>query len=180
MSVLPVAHVDDVDRYVVSRVDSLPGFYGVAQYRGFRDEPSLDVDEIVTKINEVEIRLGRDGAALVASQLRDHSLRPTHVYVSRQSRSQSRALSVTCSVPHYEVKSRGLNMGRITPIMNYLRRALIEEVYGRLSKALRLHARVFWALTYVAKPLCSLIRRAGGPAPMSRSTTFCHRYMSLI
>lgn len=71
-------------------------------------------------------------------------------------------------------------MGRITPIMNYLRRALIEEVYGRLSKALRLHARVFWALTYVAKPLCSLIRRAGGPAPMSRSTTFCHRYMSLI
>ncbi|KAF8476540.1 potassium transporter [Russula ochroleuca] len=115
VSVLPVAHVDAVDRYVVSRVDSLPGFYGVAQYRGFRDEPSLDIDEIVTKINDVEIRLGRDGAALVVSQLKDHSLRPTHV------------------VPHYEVRSRGLNMGRITPVMNYIRRALIEEVYGRLS-----------------------------------------------
>jgi KUP system potassium uptake protein len=85
VSVLPVAHVDAVDRYVVSRVDSLPGFYGVAQYRGFRDEPSLDIDEIVTKINDVEIRLGRDGAALVVSQLKDHSLRPTHVYVPRQS-----------------------------------------------------------------------------------------------
>jgi hypothetical protein len=26
-------------------------------------------------------------------------------------------------------------MGRITPIMNYIRRVLIEAVYGRLSKA---------------------------------------------
>lgn len=95
MSVLPVAHVDDVDRYVVSRVDSLPGFYGVAQYRGFRDEPSLNVDEIVSKINEIEIRLGRDGTALAVSQLRDHSLRPTHVYVNCQSRSRSRDLSIT-------------------------------------------------------------------------------------
>jgi KUP system potassium uptake protein len=74
-----------VDRYVVTRVDSLPGFYGIAQYLGFRDEPSLDVDEIVTKINELEIRLGHDGAELIVSQLKDHSLRPTHVYVSRQS-----------------------------------------------------------------------------------------------
>lgn len=93
MSVLPVAHVEDVDRYVLSRVDSLPGFYGVAQYRGFRDEPSFHVDEIVTKINELEFRLGPDGAGLIASQLRDHSVRPTHVYVSGQSRSQFRALS---------------------------------------------------------------------------------------
>jgi KUP system potassium uptake protein len=83
VSVLPVAHVEDVDRYVVSRVDSLPGFYGVAQYLGFRDEPSLHVDEIVTKINELEVRLGHEGAAgLLASQLKDHSLRPTHVYVN--------------------------------------------------------------------------------------------------
>ncbi len=49
VSVLPVAHVEDVDRYVVARVETLPGFYGVAQYRGFRDEPSFHVDEIVTK-----------------------------------------------------------------------------------------------------------------------------------
>lgn len=80
-----MAHVEDVDRYVVTRVDSLPGFYGVAQYVGFRDEPSLHVDEIVTKINELEIRLGHDGAGLIVSQLKDYSLRPTHVYVSRQS-----------------------------------------------------------------------------------------------
>lgn len=69
-------------------------------------------------------------------------------------------------------------MGRITPVMNYIRRALIEEVYGRLSKAFRPHTRVYCTLTYVAKALCSPMRRAGGPAPMSRSTPFatdtCH------
>ena len=85
VSVLPVAYVEQVDRYVITRVESLPGFYGVAQYLGFRDEPSLDVDEIVTKINELEIRLGHDGAELIVGQLKDHSLRPTHVYVSLQS-----------------------------------------------------------------------------------------------
>lgn len=85
VSVLPVAYVEQVDRYVITRVESLPGFYGVAQYLGFRDEPSLDVDEIVTKINELEIRLGHDGAELIVGQLKDHSLRPTHVYVSCQS-----------------------------------------------------------------------------------------------
>lgn len=30
-------------------------------------------------------------------------------------------------------------MGRITPIMNFLRRVLVEEIYGRLSKAFLVH-----------------------------------------
>jgi KUP system potassium uptake protein len=85
VSVLPVAHVEDADRYVVTRVDTLSGFYGVAQYRGFRDEPSFHIDEIVTKINELEVRLRPDRAGLIASQLRDQSVRLTHVYVSGQS-----------------------------------------------------------------------------------------------
>jgi KUP system potassium uptake protein len=82
VSVLPVAHVDDVDRYVVSRVDSLAGFYRVAQYQGFRDEPSFQINEIVTKIKELELRLRPDGAERIASQLRDQTPRLTHVYVS--------------------------------------------------------------------------------------------------
>jgi KUP system potassium uptake protein len=85
VSVLPVAHVDDVDRYVVTRVDSLSGFYGVSQYRGFRDEPSFHIDEIVTKISELEVRLRPDGAGLIESQLRDQAARLTHVYVPGQS-----------------------------------------------------------------------------------------------
>ncbi len=70
-------------------------------------------------------------------------------------------------------------MGRITPIMNYIRRVLIEEVYGRLSKTFRPQSTVHWTLTYVAKASCFLIRRAGWAAPTSRSTTLDNRCMPL-
>jgi len=113
--VLPVAHVEDADRYVVGRIDSLPGFYGVAQYLGFRDTPEVHINEIVTKISELENRLGPDGAQRIVSQLVDQSRRPTHV------------------IPHYAVRSKGLNVGRITPVVNYIRRVLIEEIYARLN-----------------------------------------------
>jgi len=76
-----VAHVQDEDRYVVGRVDTIPGFYGVAQYIGFRDEPALHIDEIVTKINKVEIRLVPASAGQIVDSLNEYSRRPTHVYV---------------------------------------------------------------------------------------------------
>jgi len=76
-----VAHVKSGDRYVVGSVDTLPGFYGVLQYRGFRDKPAFYIDEIVMKINELETRMGPDGAKRLTSLLMDHSRRPTHVYV---------------------------------------------------------------------------------------------------
>jgi len=41
-------------------------------------------------------------------------------------------------------------MGRITPIMNYIRRVLIEEIYARLSKAIRVGIEVDQTLIYVA------------------------------
>jgi len=115
VSVLPVARVENGDRYVVGSVDSLPGFYGVLQYRGFRDEPVFDIDEIVMKINELETRKGLDGTERISNLLMDHSRRPTHV------------------VPHYAVRSRGVRLGRITPVANYVRRVLIEEIYARLA-----------------------------------------------
>jgi hypothetical protein len=70
-------------------------------------------------------------------------------------------------------------MGRITPIMNYIRRVLVEEVYGRLSKALRPQTTVHWILTRVKKASCSPIRRPGWPALTSRPTTFNNRYVPL-
>jgi len=115
VSVLPVPRVQEEDRYVVDRVDSLPGFYGVAQYIGFRDEPALHVDEIVMKINELEVRRGPTSAGQIGNQLMEYSHKPTHV------------------VPHYSVRSKGLEMGRFTPVTNYIRRILIEAIYGRLS-----------------------------------------------
>jgi hypothetical protein len=58
-------------------------------------------------------------------------------------------------------------MGRITPIMNYIRRVLIEDIYGRLSKIIRTN-RLDRTLNDVAQLLCSLSRRLGWPARMSR------------
>ncbi|KAH9055356.1 potassium transporter [Lactarius vividus] len=119
--VLPVPHVDDADRYVVSRVDVLPGFYGVAQFLGFRDEAALRMDEIVARIGEVEERYAEaDGnkRAVVhrrVAQLQELARHPTHI------------------IPHYAPKSKGLVLGRLTPIASYLRRVLIEDIYGRLS-----------------------------------------------
>jgi KUP system potassium uptake protein len=81
VSVLPVPRVQEEDRYVVDRVDSLPGFYGVAQYIGFRDEPALHVEEIVMKIHEVEARRGPTSAGQIGNQLMEYSHKPTHVYV---------------------------------------------------------------------------------------------------
>ena len=64
---------------MVGRVDSLPGFYGVAQYIGFRDKPALHIDDIVMKINEVEARLEPTTAG--KNQLMEYARKPTHVYV---------------------------------------------------------------------------------------------------
>ncbi|KAI9452283.1 potassium transporter [Lactarius psammicola] len=122
--VLPVPYVDDMDRYVVSRVEVLPGFYGVAQYLGFRDEAALRMNEIIARVGELEERYAevdadgdnRAAALRRVAQLVDFARHPTHV------------------IPHYAPKSKGgLVMGRLTPIANYLRRVLIEDVYGRLS-----------------------------------------------
>jgi hypothetical protein len=54
-------------------------------------------------------------------------------------------------------------MGRITPIMNYIRRVLVEEVYGRLSKALRPQTMVHWILTHVKRHHVPRFGGLGGP-----------------
>ena len=69
-------------------------------------------------------------------------------------------------------------MGRITPIMNYIRKVLIEAVYGRLSKTFSLHIRRT-DTDSVGKALCSPIHKARGPVPMSRPPTFHYRFVPL-
>ncbi|KAH9055355.1 potassium transporter [Lactarius vividus] len=119
--VLPVPHVDDADRYVVSCVEVLPGFYGIAQFLGFRDEAALRMDEIVARIGALEERYAEaDGNKHATvdrrvAQLQELARHPTHI------------------IPHYAPKSKGLVLGRLTPIASYLRRVLIEDIYGRLS-----------------------------------------------
>jgi hypothetical protein len=78
-SVLPVPHVDDGDRYVVSRVEVLPGFYGVAQYVGFRDQATLRIDEIIARVGELDERYSGPDAHNRAAELVEFSRHPTHV-----------------------------------------------------------------------------------------------------
>jgi KUP system potassium uptake protein len=83
--VLPVPHVNDTDRYVVSRVEVLPGFYGVAQYLGFRDQATLRIDEIVARIGEIEDRYPdadrRAAGRARIEQLVELARHPTHMCV---------------------------------------------------------------------------------------------------
>jgi hypothetical protein len=83
--VLPVPHVENADRYVVSRVEVLPGFYGVAQFLGFRDEAALHFDEIVARVSELEeryaVRENRADARHRVEQLLELARHPTHVCV---------------------------------------------------------------------------------------------------
>ena len=87
--VLPVAHVDDGDRYVVSRVEALPGFSGVAQFLGFRDEAALRFEEIIARVSDIEQHfadaerdeVSRTAARTRVAQLMELARHPTHVYV---------------------------------------------------------------------------------------------------
>ncbi len=82
-------YVDDLDRYVVSRVEALPGFYGVSQYLGFRDEAALRMDEIIARVGELEERYAevdadgdkRASACRRVAQLLEFARHPTHVCV---------------------------------------------------------------------------------------------------
>jgi hypothetical protein len=58
--------------------------------------------------------------------------------------------------------------------MNYIRRVLIEEIYGRLSKRFHMRIKVDKTLTYAAQVLCSPNRRLGWPVQMSRLPAFRH------
>lgn len=83
--VLPVPHVNKVDRYVVSRVEVIPGFFAVAQYLGFRDPAALYMDEIVARIAALEERYPdpdrRAAARARVEQLEQFARHPTHMYV---------------------------------------------------------------------------------------------------
>ncbi|KAI0060612.1 potassium transporter [Artomyces pyxidatus] len=114
VNVLPIGHVTLADRYVVDKIDTVPGFYGVSYYLGFRDEFEMQMDEIVKRLSALEARLNPTDAAELIKQLEAVASTSTHV------------------VPHYDVQSRKLDVGRLSPIVNWIRAFLIEDLYRRL------------------------------------------------
>ncbi|KAH9941946.1 potassium transporter [Amylocystis lapponica] len=112
--VLPTAHVDPHDRYVVTKVRSIQGFYGVAYHLGFRDDFDVQIGELVDRICALETRADPHGSSAAVDEIRRAAARYTHV------------------VPHYHVVSMQADVGRLSAVVNWVRKLLIEDVYRPL------------------------------------------------
>ncbi|GJE91288.1 potassium transporter [Phanerochaete sordida] len=115
VSVLNVPRLPASERYSVTRVRSIEGFYGVTYALGFRDDFDVQVTEIIDRICDIEARAHPEDA------------------VSRSQEIRSVAESYTHIVPYYMVSSRNKPGGKIRWVQNWVRRLLVEEVYQRIS-----------------------------------------------
>ncbi|KAF5319910.1 hypothetical protein D9611_011090 [Ephemerocybe angulata] len=113
--VLPLARIPPDERYLVNKVRSLEGFYGVTYYLGFREEFDVQVGDVMEKIVQLERDINPN-AEVVIEEIRALASSATHV------------------APHYHVLSKVVDAGGfVSPVVNYLRKLLIEEVYRRFA-----------------------------------------------
>ncbi|KAH9941952.1 potassium transporter [Amylocystis lapponica] len=112
--VLPTARVAPEDRYAVTKVRSIQGFYGVTYYLGFRDDFNIKIDEVVDRMCALEARSDPRHSSEAVDEIRCVTRQYTHI------------------VPHYYVVSKRMDAGRISWVVNWVRSVLIEEVYRRL------------------------------------------------
>ncbi|GAB1525432.1 hypothetical protein RhiTH_008595 [Rhizoctonia solani] len=110
--IMPTARVPAEDRYVVTRVRSLPGFYGVTYFKGFRDDFQVNIDDVIEKLYVLELRAAGPGPA---QALKTASKITTHI------------------VPSYYVVSRPVGAGFLSPVVDWIRAMLVEGVYRRMS-----------------------------------------------
>ncbi|KAG6902524.1 hypothetical protein C0995_015342 [Termitomyces sp. Mi166 len=113
--VVAVARVSEKERYDVSKVRTVEGFYGVTYYIGFRDDFDVNIRALVDKICDLEKLADPKGSAPLIQEIRAISQTATHI------------------VPRYHVVSRKVNAGIASVIVNRMRRYLIEEVYRNLA-----------------------------------------------
>lgn len=113
--VLPIARVSLDDRYIVSKVRTLQGFYGVTYHIGFRDEFDVNVDDIIERICSLEAQSSLPESTLLIQEIRNVAKSSTHI------------------VPHYVVSSTHLAGGKLTKVVNWVRRFLIEDVYRSIA-----------------------------------------------
>ncbi|KAG8743230.1 hypothetical protein FRC10_000231 [Ceratobasidium sp. 414] len=110
--IMPTARIAPEDRYIVTRVRSLPGFFGVTYFKGFRDDFQVRIDDIIENLYDLERRAAGDAAA---EQLREASKVTTHI------------------VPSYYVVSRPVQVGILSPVFDWVRASLVEGFYRRMS-----------------------------------------------
>ncbi|KAH8091688.1 potassium transporter [Cristinia sonorae] len=115
LRVVPFAHVHPDERYLVNKVRSVEGFYGVTYHLGFRDSFDVNVDAIVQQISEIETNFSARGAAAVVQEIRNAAKSSTHI------------------VPHYVIGSKPAQGGRLAKLRNIIRGFFIEDVYRTVS-----------------------------------------------
>ncbi|KAF8627713.1 hypothetical protein AX15_004284 [Amanita polypyramis BW_CC] len=113
--VIPIARISDEDRFVVRKVRSLEGIYGVTYYCGFREEFNIDVERLADRICSAEIQTNPKASKAWLNEIKALVSSATHI------------------VPHYHVVSKRAEAGFMSPVVNFVRRWLIEDVYRRLA-----------------------------------------------
>ncbi|KAG6860099.1 hypothetical protein C0995_015732 [Termitomyces sp. Mi166 len=113
--VVTIPRVPTEERYVISKVHSIEGFYGVTYYIGFRDDFDVNIGEMVDKICDLEKFANPEGSAALIGEIKAVSRTATRI------------------VPHYDVVSKDIKAGAISVVVNWVRRYFIEEVYRRLA-----------------------------------------------
>ncbi|KJA24114.1 hypothetical protein HYPSUDRAFT_39261 [Hypholoma sublateritium FD-334 SS-4] len=113
--IAPKARVPVEERYAVTKVRTVEGFYGVTYYIGFRDDFDVQIGDLIDKICTIEQHLNPAGSAAIIREIRAVSASATHI------------------APHYHVVSKKISGGFFSPVINYLRATLIESVYRRLA-----------------------------------------------
>ncbi|KAG8907580.1 hypothetical protein FRB99_003504 [Tulasnella sp. 403] len=107
------------ERYTVSRVRTIQGFYGVTYALGFRDDFNMDVQEIIEKICLLESRVGANDEATASQTIKEI---------------RAAAQQATHIVPHYHVVSTPVRyLGFLNAPTSWIRELLIEGLYRRIA-----------------------------------------------
>ncbi|KAF9269675.1 potassium transporter [Marasmius fiardii PR-910] len=116
VTILPTPSVPEHERYLVSKLGSMEGFYSINYQLGFRDPFDVKVDNLLPALYSFE---------------REHDPEYGDVAIERL---KSVSGSLTHIVPQYNLKSRDVfGPSRGGFLLNWIRRYLIEDVYQRLS-----------------------------------------------
>ncbi|KAF8918970.1 potassium transporter [Mucidula mucida] len=115
VSVVPIARVPVEDRYIVTKVRSIEGFYGVTYCIGFRDNFDVKIDDLVEMLCSLEQKADPQRSGYLIDKIRRVSANTTHI------------------VPHYHVVSKKVEAGKLSVVVNYVRKYLIEDIYRRLA-----------------------------------------------
>nr|GAT52232.1 predicted protein [Mycena chlorophos] len=115
VTVLPVARVPVAERYVITKVRTVEGFYGVSGCLGFRDDFDFRPHDIIDQICDLEMKIDPEGGSLVVEQIRAVARTTTHI------------------APHYHIVSDRIDVGTLSVPVNWIRKYLLESIYRRLA-----------------------------------------------